>query len=242
MDNGIKAVWYNLDEGERENYLSWLHHFFLPKLQSRPGYLWVAHYEVVSGMSPGTPSDKKVLAEKDAPSVGRGTDYLLLIGAASVDIFFSKEEDEFNNNHDSETLKMLSQRMDSRTSIFTEEARVNGPEFKSRIPGSTPAPAIQMGSLVTVSPEDDFELGAWYRQSRLPISANTPGCVGARKLVSVAGWAKHAILYEFTSFGSFETRPGVEDAWNVWTGRHVLSYVIHAPGSPSVGKRIWPEA
>ena len=97
-----------------------------------------------------------------------------------------------------------------------------------------------MGSFVTVLPEDDFELGAWYRQSRLPAVTNTPGCIGARKLVSVAGWANHSILYEFTSFGSFEARPGTDDKPNEWAGRHVLSYVIHAPGSPSVGKRIWP--
>ncbi|MBW1765827.1 MAG: hypothetical protein JRJ65_02110 [Deltaproteobacteria bacterium] len=241
MDNGIKAVWYDLDKGAKEGYLSWLHRSFLPELQSRPGYLWVAHYEIVSGTPHGKARNKNILDKSDAPSVGRGTEYLLLIGAASADIFFSLEENVFNKNQGDETREMLSQRQGSRVSVFIEETRVNGPELRARVPGTTPGPAIQMGSFVTVLPEDDFELGAWYRQSRLPAVTRTPGCIGARKLVSVAGWAKHSILYEFTSFGSFEARPGTGDEENDWTGRHVLSYVTHAPGSPSVGKRIWPK-
>lgn len=48
MDNGIKAVWYNLDKGAKEDYLSWLHQSFLPELRSRPGYIWVAHYEIAN--------------------------------------------------------------------------------------------------------------------------------------------------------------------------------------------------
>ena len=67
----------------------------------------------------------------------------------------------------------------------------------------------------------------------------------ARKLVSTAGWAKHSILYEFTSLAAREKNfQGQEDIAldeKEWTGR-VIRYVTHAPGSPSVGRRIWPPA
>jgi hypothetical protein len=93
------------------------------------------------------------------------------------------------------------------------------------------------------TPEDDFESGRWYAQSRLPHMASAAGCVRARKLLSVAGWAKHAILYEFVSADARRT---------IWNGmraardRDPKGYwsigprTVHAPGSPTLGERTWP--
>ena len=94
---------------------------------------------------------------------------------------------------------MLALRRGVRTAIFSEETRVNGPAIGQRVQGGTPAPAIQMGSFRVRSVEEEIDLGCWYAQYRLPHMAQMPGCIAARKLNCVAGWAKHAILYEFVS-------------------------------------------
>ena len=138
---------------------------------------------------------------------------------------------------------MLARRIGSRTCVFCEEARINGPDYVRAAPGSTTGPAIQMGSFRTATINDEYDLAAWYAQYRLPAMSRMPGCIRTRKLISVAGWAKHSILYEFTSlearrehFQNHESL-GLDD--QEWTSK-IVGYTVHAPGSPSVGSRIWP--
>jgi hypothetical protein len=102
------------------------------------------------------------------------------------------------------------------------------------------SPCIQLGSFVFDGEEED--LLAWYAQWRLPSMTEIPGCVAVRKLVSVAGWAKHAILHEFTSaaarnehFVDHERKRHPDKVG--WSDR-VTGQVIHAPGSPNVAQRI----
>ena len=45
MDTAIKAEWYDLDDGEREDFLGWYHAEYLPTLQAAAGHIWVGHYE-----------------------------------------------------------------------------------------------------------------------------------------------------------------------------------------------------
>ena len=65
-----------------------------------------------------------------------------------------------------------------------------------------------------------------------------PGCVGARKLVSISGWAKHAILYEFVSLEAVRQHFVDTDPWS-W---EVVANLVHGPHSPSLGVRIWPSS
>ncbi len=69
------------------------------------------------------------------------------------------------------------------------------------------------------------------------------GAVAARKLVTVAGWVKHVILYEFVSREAHEEHFMGHEALafsdGEWTNR-VVTYTQHAPGSPSIAARIWP--
>ena len=71
-----------------------------------------------------------------------------------------------------------------------------------------------------------------------------PGCIGARKLLATVGWGKHSILYEYASLEAREERfvPHEEQAHDgqSWTAR-ILPQLVHAPCSPAVGRRIWPE-
>jgi hypothetical protein len=132
----------------------------------------------------------------------------------------------------------MSRRLAPRSCIFVEVARVDGPEAKTRAPGITPGPVIQLGSFNINAVENEDEMGTWYARSRLPLMAPMTGCVGARKLVSISGWAKHAILYEFVSLEAVEKHFVDNAEWS----RQVVRNLIHAPHSPGLGVRIWPPA
>lgn len=145
---------------------------------------------------------------------------------------------------DAATMRVMNtSRNGVRTTIFTEEARINGPEFYYRAPDCKPGPAIQMGSVRTKTSEDEFNLCSWYVNNRLPAMAKMPGCINTRKLVSVAGWAKHSAMYEFLSlearnenFMDHEALGLDESSWS----SNIIKYTLHAPGSPSVGRRMSP--
>ncbi len=89
-----------------------------------------------------------------------------------------------------------------------------------------------------------MDLALWYRTMKLPQVTRARGCIGARKLVSIVGWAKHGILYEFMEMEpheeNFEQRFRDAGLSERWTGRHVLKIVVHAPNGPHAGRRIWP--
>jgi hypothetical protein len=174
--------------------------------------------------------------------MGQGSQYLMLVGAPSPHTFLNPSVLEPEKATD--VRDMLALRQGVRTAIFSEETRVSGPAIRHRAAGTTPAAAIQMGSFRVRSIEEEFDLGCWYAQYRLPHMAQMPGSVASRKLLSVAGWAKHAILYEFTSLDARmqnfeEPHEALAIDPKEWTGR-VVRYTIHTPGSPFVGQRLWP--
>ena len=245
MDNGIWASWYDLPADGRDAHLAWLHEAYLPALTTHPGHAWVAHYEVVGG---GADMAKLAdrLARPEEDGVGQGAAYVQLVGAASPHVFFHRDAPWRPDRQSAETSARLGQRTGVRSGVLVEEARVNGPAFDATVPGGTPALAIQLGNFRIRSAEEEFDLGGWYAQYRLPAMTRMPGVVATRKLAGLAGWAKHAILYEFTSLEArlehFE-RPHEALALdeNEWTGR-IVRLTIHAPGSPSIGRRTWPAA
>jgi hypothetical protein len=242
MDHGIWATWYDLADGDRERFLDWLHGDYLPELKTRSGYAWVAHYENTRG----GPQMRQIgtIIERPDEDIGSGTQFLMLVGAPSPHTFLDPSVLALQQTAPREVRDMLALRQGVRQAIFMEETRVSGPESAQRPAGTAPGPAIQMGSFRTRTVADDFDLGCWYAQYRLPYMAQLPGSIATRKLVSVAGWAKHAILYEFTSLEArlknFE-EPHESHALDPqeWTGR-VVRYTIHTPGSPVVGRRLWP--
>ena len=246
MDNGIWATWYDLADDAnspgRDAFLDWLHGDYLPEIQSKAGIAWAAHYQSTGG---GTKMqaihDRLVHAELEG--VGTGTQFLMLVGATSPHVFFDPRIDEWEKSLGEPAKSMLARRVGTRTCIFTTEEFVTGPEFDARPAGSTPGPASQMGSFRTKSVEDEFDLAAWYAQYRLPHMSRMPGCIATRKLVSIASWAKHSVMYEFTSLEArqqhFQNHESLALDDTVWTNK-IITYTIHAPGSPSVGKRLWP--
>ena len=80
--------------------------------------------------------------------------------------------------------------------------------------------------------------------NRLPTMCDTPSCVRTRKLNSVAGWAKHGILYEFASKEGFDRdySPAVAKSPLGFGSHSIVPMLVHAPNGPNSAVRIWPQA
>jgi hypothetical protein len=244
LDRALLIRWYNLRENGHEAYLGWLHGIHIPTLLKRPGVLWAAHY-----VTERMPAPPRIRYTQDS-AVPTGTDYILMLGAESSHAFSRDantyvDPDKFKPDADltADDRKMLALRMGERVNLMTEEARVDGPEIKRRRAGTAPAPCIQLGSFNGGSPADEDELLAWYARWRMPALQKLPGCVALRKMVSVSGWAKHGVLYEFASLKARnENVPrlaGLYPEMEAWTNRFIPK-LTHAPGSPHVACRTWP--
>ena len=243
MDESIRIVWYDLPEDGKDEYLKWLHETYLPTVMVRPGILWAAHYRIIKSDETIQKLSKFVGRSEDHDSVPAGSDYALLIGAGSPHVFFKPNFDDVDSE-DPIAQKMFAKHIGRRTVVTTEQARVDGPEIRQRAPATTPGPFIQLGHFRVRSVEEEFDLSAWYADYRLPTIAAMQGAIAARKMVTVAGWAKHVVLYEFVSAEAHHTNFMNHEILaftdGEWTNR-VVKYTAHSPGSPSIGERIWPE-
>ena len=244
MDRGIWITWYDLPDDGREAYLSWLHETYIPGFLQRPGYLWAAHYaslkrEAVKGVGRGI-ERKHNISLAGVPS---GDQYILMFGAEHAHVFGNPVPSALNAGLPDADRKMLAMRTGERVNIMVEAARVDGPEAKNYQGGLAPAPCIQLGSF-NCAWQDEEEVMAWYAQSRMRGMATLPGTVRTRALASVAGWAKHGILYEYVSLEarnehSHELEAGRPDM-KAWADRTVTK-LAHATGAGGVNAcRIWP--
>ena len=241
MDQGIWATWYDLDADDVAAFNAWAHDTYLPHLRRLDGVSWVAQYENEGG-GPGMDALVKDVIGHTDEDIGHGTGFLILVGAGAPHTFFNPyiPEMDWPGGFD----EMLALRKGTREAVFAEAHRVAGPEGDSLTASGTPGPYIQMGSFRMQTIQKDFEVGKWYAQYRLPHMAKMEGTIQTRKLVGVAGWAKHSILYEFTSrearMENFEIKHEThgldEDAWY----NNVIPFTVHAPGSPTIGPRLWP--
>ena len=96
-----------------------------------------------------------------------------------------------------ENFLYLSMRENYRTAVFIEEEIINGPEQDKNPLGMGGPPAMQFGSYNVNEISDEIELANWYRSERFPRLPVTRGMIRGRKLLSIAGWAKHGVLWEF---------------------------------------------
>jgi hypothetical protein len=235
VDEGIWAVWFDLDKKVRASHLKWLHQSYLPEVTARPGIAWAAHYELHPEIYA---KQRGRLKHTDEP-IGQALQHLVLVGAASSNIFFHPLSPTEKKNQSRETRARLAERQEVRWLVAKEEYRVNGPEYDVSVPGGVPGACIQMGSFNMTSPEAEIGLGQWYEQFRYPVFSRTASCARVRKLLGVAGWAKHAVLYEFTSnearAKNMEGHPP-----NAWAEK-IIAETVHSPGSPVIGLRKWPK-
>jgi len=235
--------WYDLADGNRDAYLKWAHGTYIPNLIKRPGFLWGAHFQSeaevpMSGVPRGAPGR---LRHTDDPAVPRGNTYILIFGAENAHAFAHPTPRKLHAELPQDDRKMLAARAGERVNIFTDENAIGGPEAGKRNAKQALSPCIQLGSFNAGSADED-EILDWYANWRLPSMNRLPGCVGIRKLVSVSGWAKHGVMYEFVSLTErnkhFPDHEKANPEMDAWTDRLVRK-LLHAPGSPCVAQRIF---
>jgi hypothetical protein len=242
VDRALWISWYDLPDNGRDAYLSWLHDTHMKNVVKRPGVLWAAHFK-----SEGAPIQSGVprgahgrLRHTDDPKVPKGNAYILIFGADTAHAFAKPTTAKYRASLSKEDQKMIGTRVGERINIFTDENGIGGPEAGKRDPKQALSPCIQLGSFNAADVEED-ELLDWYANWRLPSMNRLPGCVGIRKLVSVSGWAKHSVLYEFVSLEArnkyFPDHEKANPEMDAWTDRMVRK-LLHAPGSPNVAQRI----
>lgn len=237
MSRGIWATWYDLAPEDRGAFATWEREEYLPGLARDPRFNWVAQYASKSGHGTETGVFGETVVDAAKEGLGSATEYLVLIGADSPHVFLNPLVLDKNEP------PMLAKRRNMRHAVFLEEETVDGPAPAPRGEPDIAAPAIRFGTFHMKTPQEDFDAGRWYAQRRLAEMAATPGCVRTRKLMCVAGWGKHGILYEFVSP---EARGAAWKAFReqrdttpqqFWT---IGPQTLHAPGSPFLGQRTWP--
>lgn len=242
MDSSIRIVWYDLDDDDVDTYMEWLHHTHIPEVVGRPGIAWAAHYAIETSHDMMQHLIGYVGRPDEGEVVPTGGQYAFLVGATSPHLFMMPGYEDLDEANP-ETVAMIGLRKGAKKVVTVEQERVNGPEFLTRRPGTTPAPFIQLGHFRVRTVEEEFDLAGWYANYRFPTITAMTGAVAARKLVTVAGWVKHVILYEFVSREAHEEHFMGHEALafsdGEWTNR-VVTYTQHAPGSPSIAARIWP--
>ena len=227
--------WYDLAPATAGRYLDWLHGTYIPKLLEVPGVLAAAHY-ADQGEKP-----LPHLRHTRDKSLPQGRSHILIVGARDAHVFAAMTPLRLKRSAGEK--KMLALRLGERVNIFTEEARALGPEARRREGRYAFAPGIQIGNFNAGSYLDEDELLSWYAHLRLPNFESLPGGICIRKMASVSGWAKHGVLYEFTSLAAraenFRAHEAADRKRSAWT-HEVVSKLVHAPGSPAVAQRIWP--
>ena len=133
------------------------------------------------------PRDSRRGVETEDP-IGRGSQYLLVIAAASPDIFFDPHHPDATAG---ETQTQLAKRKEHRSAVFIEETRVSGPDWYRHLPGSGAPPAIQLGNYQTRNEADDLDLAIWYRQMKT--AAGDPRArLHRRPQAGLRGWLAKA--------------------------------------------------
>ena len=238
MTQALRAQWYDVAPEHEADFLNWLHLTHLPRLAKISGLNWIGHYQIRP--KPNLSVEGSIKQRREThESIPRGSQFILL-ESAPVECLMNPDENYLHLEQAPE----LQIRQNWREAIFIEEARVNGPSHDAQTRDQTAPPAMQLGNFIASSPEGERQLALYYRKHRFLQVAATQLCRGARKYVSIMGWPKHGILYEFDTIKPdemlFEARMNAARPDLKWAGAHPLDLVIHAPNAPHAGERIWP--
>jgi hypothetical protein len=235
LDRALWVTWYDLPERGPDEYFPWLHGTYLPALLKRPGYLWAAHYAT------RTSGGSNQIHHTDDPKVPRGYHYILVVGVTDGLVFGNPVPSAIQTDLPEQGRKMLAMRSGERVNLMVESGRCEGRASTTYKEGLTGAPYIQIGSF-NCPVEYEEEMHAGYVQKRLPAMCEAASCIRTRKLNSVAGWAKHAILYEFESQEGFDRDYEAANAKSPLgvNGHSVVPLLVHAPNGPNSAARIWP--
>ena len=241
-DRALWITWYDLPERDRDAYLEWAHQKYLPALMARGRFLHAAHF---ASVPPGTMQQTRKagsLRHTQDASVPTGCSYIQIVGAEDSAVFGDPVPSALHAALPEDMRAMLAKRVGVRQNIMVEATRISGPEEKSYADGMQLPPCIQIGSFQVVW-EHEEDVHAWYTQWRMRAMETLPGVIRTRRLASVGGWAKQAVLYEFTSMDArnryFTQHEANRPDMKAWSDRAVEN-LVHAPGSANLCNRIWP--
>ena len=239
-ERGYWISWYDLREADRDGYLAWLHAEYLPALAQRAGIVWAAHYACVPKDARRASARESAVRRTTDPGVPTGSQYIFIAAAVDAHVFGRPSPAEYHTLLREADRRMLALRSGERVNVMAEAGRILGPAAAAAAAGG--APCIQLGNFNCV-PAHEEEVLAWYTRWRMPAMATTPGCVRFRTLASIAGWAKHAVLYEFVSLAArnehFVPHDDADPEMRAISDR-MVGYLTHAPGSAAVAVRTWP--
>lgn len=214
--NGIFLVFTDIDPKHEEEFNAWYNTEHLGDLLKLPGFLEAGRYVATKG----------------------GPKYLAVYELSSADALKSPEFQRLRANPSPWSRRM------SPTAIGQNVARTLGaqifpasPEIRDR----GMAPALQIGRM-SVPDDVDREWNEWYNNEYIPGYRKVPGVIYARRFRVVEGQTHYATVYEFEHTKVSETAD-----WNKQresssprSGR-MREAMTHAPGSPGVYRRIYPE-
>ena len=127
VERGYLISWYNLDEKNEKEYLSWLHKEYIPRRLEDPRILWASHYKSLGDVA--HPGEKGRLSH-DHLSIPTGDRFILIFGALEPEVFTNPTVNEYHNLLSEDDKKFLSMKLDERYNVMTEEARGDG--FENR--------------------------------------------------------------------------------------------------------------
>lgn len=239
IENGYFIHWYNIDQENEHNYLNWLHNSYIPKRLMDKRIRWCCHYRSFNDVK--HPGESGRLSH-DKSSIPNGDRFILIFGADEPSVFVDPTIGEIHEQLSMNDKSMLSYRKGERYNIMTLESHGEGAVSKTKNTIGL-ADCIQLGNFNSGSYLDEDELSQWYVKWRIPSMKKLQGCLGVRKLISISGWAKHAILYEWSSAehrnNNFLEHESYNPKMEAWTDR-VVRKLVHAPGSPNLAEKIWP--
>jgi len=214
--NGIFLVYTDIDPKFEEEFNAWYNTEHLGDLLSLPGFLEAARY----------------VAEKGGPK------YLAVYELTSVDALKTPEFQKLRVNPSPWSRRM------SPTVIGRNFTRILGQQiFPTTVeqPERGMAPALQIGRM-SVPDSVDQEWNAWYNGEYIPGYRKVPGVIYARRYRVVDGETCYTTVYEFE-----HTKVSESAQWNQQretsspnSGR-MREVITHAPGSPGVYRRIYPQ-
>lgn len=214
--NGIFLVFTDIDPKDDKEFNAWYNTEHLDDLLKLPGFLDATRYVATKG----------------------GPRYLAVYELESAEALKSPEFQSFRANPSPWTRRM------SPTAIGKNVMRTLGtqifparPELRDR--GS--APALQIGRM-SVPEEIDREWNEWYNGEYIPGYRKVPGVIYARRFRVVEGQTRYATVYEFEHDKVSESAEWKQqrEGSSPRSGR-MRDVMTHAPGSPAVYRRIYPE-
>ena len=211
----LDMIWADIPSDKEEDFNRWYNEEHLAEVLSFPGVLSGARYVAVRG----------------------GPKYLTCYEMESPEVMETEELQRYRASP-SEWSKKASPRYIGTNYMFNVYGQIYPTQVTEEVAQSDMAPALQIGRM-EVPPEVEDEFNEWYNTIYVPDYEKVPGCIRGRRYIATRGEPKYLTVYEFE-----HERVSQSPEWAAAREAHpdsprIRSYMVHAPGSPGVYKKIF---